>query len=262
MRFDRGLRRAMPRPYPVGYAAMPTDGFNGEKAHCRFGGVKDAGVWLTEKVLPSIIELKVRLMSIWVDNVTAYAQLGESAPCALYPDKAAFSKVSVEFLGTGQYQKKSGEETVPFTGTHFLGYHLILPQPFLYRKNFKVQPEGRLIHQKQGGGTCLWAYGAQQVEDDIHPFVVALDSMRNETFLRASSLLYWREQGIHPSEKERIFQEAFEEDEVRTFFESIEAGMSLIHLAVGLDEKGQPVSVPYRSYRLSKNFIFYKKEEK
>jgi len=59
-----------------------------------------------------------------------------------------------------------------------------------------------------------------------------------------------------------MFQDAFEEDETRTFFESIEAGMSLIHLEVGLDEKGQPLRVPYRSYRLSKNFIFYKKEEK
>lgn len=166
----------------------------------------------------------------------------------------------------GAYQEASGQGKVIFTGTRLLDYRLALPDTCLYRKNFLVQPEGRLIHRSVSetgieGIPYLWAYGGQQVGDDIHPFVFTMEALRHETFAQTSSLLYWRQQGIYPAGEEGVFQDAFEEDQTRTLCESIEAGMSLIHLDVGLDEKGQVLRVPYRSFRLSKNFIFYKKEE-
>lgn len=68
MRFDRGLRSAVLRPWPSGYVALPTDGLNVEKALCHLGGVRDSGVWLTEKGYPSIIELQVRLTPVWLEN--------------------------------------------------------------------------------------------------------------------------------------------------------------------------------------------------
>ncbi|MDF3034286.1 MAG: hypothetical protein K0R76_1240 [Alphaproteobacteria bacterium] len=265
MRFDRGLRSAMVRPYPSGYMAMPTDDGNREKAFCQFGGVKDPGVWLGEEALPAVIDLHVRLTPVWVENEEARAKLGRSAACFLYPRRSVFSKVKVEALGTGHYQKASEEGRVPFVGVHFSGYRLILPESFLYQKNFQGQPEGRLVHQDPSergadGLPCLWAYGANQVGEDIHPFVFTLESLRDETFIQASSLLFWRERGIDPFRGGGVFQDVFEEDHTRTLFESIEAGMSVIHLEVGIDERGQPFTVPYRSCRLSNNYIFYKKE--
>lgn len=266
MRFDRGLRSAMLKPYPAGYTATPTDGFNGEKAECQTGGMRDSGVWLSEeRALPSIIGIQVRLTPIWVDNDTALARCGESVACPLYPSQNVFCAVQIEATGTGHYQKASGEEKVPFIGTRFSGYRLVLPEPFLYQKNFQAQPEGRMIHQVSSegeteGAPCLWAYGAQHVEDDIHPFVFTVESVRDETVLEISSLLFWRERGIDPCEDGLVFQDTFEEDQTRTLFESIEAGMSLVHLEVGVDETGQPLKIPYRSCQLSKNFIFYKKE--
>lgn len=270
MRFDRGLRGAMARPYPSGYTALPTDDVNREKAHGQMGGVKDPGVWLEEQALPDVIELHVRLAPIWVDNEAACAKVDDSAVCFLYPCRSVFSKVRIEAAGTGYYQEAFGAERVPFTSARFSGYQLILPEPFLYQKIFQVQPEGRMIRWDSSrmapdGTPCLWAYGAQQGGEDIHPFVFTLDSIRGETFLQTSSLLFWRERGIHPhgdhGEGAAVFQDAFDEDQSRTLFESIEAGMSVIHLDVGTDERGQPLRIPYRSCRLSKNSMFYKKEE-
>lgn len=264
MRFDRGVRNSMMRPYPSGYTVASTDGFNKEKADCSMGGVKDPGVWLTEKAFPSLIELQVKLTPVWVDDETASAQLGDHAPCILYPPQSVFSHVIVEAAGVGGYQKTSGEEKIPFVGTNFLGYTLVLPKPFLYQKNFHVQPEGRNIQAIEGRQTLLWAYGAQQVGEDIHPFAFTLEPSNNETFLQGSSLLFWREKGIHPLQEEgngeTAFQDAFEEDQTRTLFESVEAGMSEIDLEAGVDEKGIPLKIPYVSCQLSKNTIFYKRK--
>lgn len=258
----------MVRPYPLGYVAASTDGFNNGKADCLLGGVKDPGVWLSEKAMPPLIELHVRLTPLWVDNPTATAQLGECASCSLYPPRNAFSHVLVEAVGTGQYQKASGEEKLPFIGVCFSGYQLVLPEPFLYQKTFLAQPAGHQINIENQETlfqrTSLWAYGAQQVGDDIHPFVFTVDSFNKETLLRPSSLLFWREQGIHPlqeqEEGEVVFLDPFEEDHARTLFESIEAGMSVIQLRIGIDEKGAPLMVAYESCRLTKNTLIYKRK--
>jgi len=111
------------------------------------------------------------------------------------------------------------------------------------------------------GVPCLWAYGARQVGDDIHPFVFAMDSLKGETVVQPFSLLYWQKQGIDPFRTEGVFQDAFEEDQTRTLCESIEAGISVIYLDVGRDEKGCVLNVPYQSFRLSENIVFYKKGE-
>lgn len=146
MRFDRGLRSAMMKPYPIGHVAAATDRFNGEDPQCQFGGVKDGGVWFGEQNLPTIIELQVRLTSLWVDNEAASAKLADNNACPLYPLQSVLSKVSVDAMGTGHYQKASGEEMVPFIGEHFLDYRLELPMPHLYQKEFLVQPKGQHIY--------------------------------------------------------------------------------------------------------------------
>lgn len=265
MRFDRGLRNAMVKLYPLGYGAISTEGFNSEDPHCAFGGVKDAGVWLGEKDLPSIIELQVRLTPIWVENDTASAKLGENKPCPLYPLQSVFSQINVTATEIGQYQKGSGEEKIPFIGNSFLNYSLDMPKPFLYKKAFLVQPEGRDIHWIPQGVPFLWAYGGSQIGDDIHPLGVTLEAMRDETILRSTSLLSWIEQGIFPFKEregrneEVSFQDDFEEEQTRTFLESIERGMAHINLIIGMDETGKPVKIPYHSYRLSKDYLYYKR---
>lgn len=229
--------------------------------------MKDPGIWLAEQALPSVIEIQVRLIPVWVDNETAFARLDENAACPLYPPQSVFSKVRVEATGVGQYQRASGEEKIPFIGTRFLDYHLNLPKPDLYQKEFLVQPEGQSVHCVSQGIPSLWAYGAQQVGDDIHPLVFTLEALRDETILRPTSLLSWREHGIFPTREgdvrseEAVFQDVFEEDQTRTLVESIEAGMSVITLEVGIDETGESLTIPYHSYRLSKNYLFYKKGE-
>jgi len=115
MRFDRGLRRAVLKPWPVGYVAAPTDGLNVEKASCQWGGVRDSGIWLTEETCPSVIALQVRLIPVWLENGTALAQVAGNHPCALYPRRSAFCEVKVEAVGIGHYQRASGEEKVIFT---------------------------------------------------------------------------------------------------------------------------------------------------
>jgi hypothetical protein len=255
MRFDRGLRNAMVKPYPLGHESACTKGFNEEDPRCVLGGVKDAGLWLDGQDLPSSIELQVRFTPVWVENGTPTAKLAENKPCPLYPPQSAFSKVNVTAVGHGQYQKASGEEKVPFVGTSFLQYSLELPRPFLFEKTFLVQPEGRSIHWTPQGVPFFWAYGGAQIGDDIHPLVVTLEAMREETVLHSISLLSLREG------KEASFQDAFEENHSQTFIESIEKGMARINLIVGVDETGKPVKIPYHSHHLSNGSLHYKRGE-
>jgi len=259
MRFDRGLRNAMMRPYPAGYEAASTKGFNTEDPLCVFGGAKDTGEWLGEEDLPSMIELHVRLTPVWVDNGTASSKLGDNKVCSLYPPQTTFSKIKIIAMGGGQYQKASGNEKIPFMGASFLHYSLDLPQPCLYEKTFLVQPEGRHIHWIPQGVLFLWAYGGAQMGDDVHPLVVTLEAIRDQTILKPTSLLSWREQDIFPGSEEVIFQDIFEEEETRTLMESIEVGRVKINLTTGVDEKGNLVKVPYHSYQLLKDSLFFKK---
>lgn len=268
MRFDRGLRSVMLKPYPLGHTAGPTDDVNEEDPRCQFGGIKDSGFWLTEDILPTIIEFKVRLIPVWVEDLVAVAQLDNNSPCLIYPPNTVFSKVRVESVGFGQYQKRFGEEKISFLGTQILGYHLDLPKPQIYEKQFLVQSQGKRIHRpSQQNHVPLWAYGAQQVGEDIHPFVFTFEATRDETRLNPTSLLYWRSQGIFPGkggETENagvVFQDNFEMDQTSTLIESIEAGMSVINLEVGIDEIGMALKIPYQSYRLSNNCMFYRRKE-
>lgn len=267
MRFDRGLRSVMMKPYPVGHTAIPTDDVNSEDPSCQFGGIKDRGSWLGDDILPTIIELCVRLIPVWIDDEVATAQLDHYTPCALYPSKSAYSKVRVEAVGFRQYQRSSGEEKIPFVGTQIIDCHLDLPKPYLYEKQFLLQADGRRIHWHSRRMISLGAYGAQQVGEDIHPFVFTLDTLRDETRLNLTSLLYWRERGIFPDREGGIesegvvFIDPFEEDQARTFLESIAAGMAVINLEIGEDETGSIVKVPYHSCQLSNNHITYKREE-
>ncbi|MBM3467886.1 MAG: hypothetical protein FJX71_00450 [Alphaproteobacteria bacterium] len=263
MRFDRGLRSATLKPYPVGYAALATDSFNGEDPHCQFGGVKDAGSWLVEQMFPSVIELHVHLTPIWLENRTATAKFDRSTYCQVYSARNVFSHVRVTFQGTGNYQKISGQENIPFLGVQFSDYVLELPGPHLYVKTFCVQPEGRAISwHLQDKGTrsehVLWAFGGLQVEDDIQPFVFTLDTLRDETIILPTSLLNWREQGL-VSSPEILFQDTWQPDEQRTLRESLEAGMSVIYLKLGVDENGENLKIPYSSYRLANGYLFYKR---
>jgi hypothetical protein len=270
MRFERGLRSTTLKPYPVGYMAVPTDDFNRDSPPYGFGDIKDSGVWLGEQDLPVVIELSVRMTPIWVENETAFATLDKSDGCYIYPLMSVFSKVLVEATGNGYYQKTSGEEKITFLGDGFLHYKLDLPQPHLYEKVFLVQGEGKTINWAPREKVVedvpfLWAYGAQQVHDDIHPLVFSLESVRNETCLRPSSLLAWRERGINPpiigalGPAITVFQDVYEEDQTRTLKESIEAGMSVIYLIIGQEERGGILRIPYYSYRFAKNFIVYKR---
>lgn len=267
MRFDRGLRNTMVKPYPLGHESVSTAGFNEEDPRCVVGGMKDAGLWLNGRDLPSSIELQVLITPMWVENRVTTAQLGENEPCQLYPPRSAFSKVSVTAMGYGQYQKTSGEEKIPFVGISILQYSLELPHPYLFEKTFLVQPEGRNIRWIPQGVPFFWAYGGAQTGDDIHPLVVTLEAVRHETALRPLSLLTLGEQGFFPlkegegKSEEASFQDVFEQDHTRTFIESIEKGMAHINLIVGVDETGKPVKIPYRSYRLSDGFLYYKKGE-
>jgi len=216
--------------------------------------------WQEQGLLPSSIEIHVALVPVWIDNQTASAQLGDASPCLLYPHHSAFSEVLVEPKGAGNYQLASGGERIPFVGTDLLGYRLVLPEP-LYRKRFRTQPEGQRI-QSNGysheGIPPLWAYGAGQVGDDIYPMAFEMDSVREETVVRAFSLLYWRKQGIYSGGL--AFQDTFEEDESCSLCESLEAGKSMIHLEAQ-DGRGKLVKIPYQSYRLENNFIFYRRQE-
>lgn len=224
-------------------------------------------MWLNGRDLPSSIELQVLITPMWVENRVTTAQLGENEPCQLYPPRSAFSKVSVTAMGYGQYQKTSGEEKIPFVGISILQYSLELPHPYLFEKTFLVQPEGRNIRWIPQGVPFFWAYGGAQTGDDIHPLVVTLEAVRHETALRPLSLLTLGEQGVFPlkegegKSEEASFQDVFEQDHTRTFIESIEKGMAHINLIVGVDETGKPVKIPYRSYRLSDGFLYYKKGE-
>lgn len=100
--------------------------------------------------------------------------------------------------------------------------------------------------------------------DDVHPLVVTLEALQQETILRPTSLLSWREQGIFPGRggnEDVAFQDIFEEDQTRTLLESIEIGMAELNLMIGVDERGQSIKIPYRSYQLSKSSLYYKRGE-
>lgn len=270
MRFERGLRSVALKPYAHGFIATPTDDVNREDPDVRFGGMKDSGIWVGDQDFPAVIELNVRVTPIWAENTTAIASLDQNASCCIYPPSSVFSKVRIEAVGSGYYQKDSGGDKIPFIGDRFLNYQLDLPNPFLYQKDFLTQPQGQRIQWNSQDSSnqeipFLWAYGAQQVEDDIHPLVFTLESVRQETCIRPSSLLLWREQGLLPRligkhiQTHSVFQDVFEQDQCRTLSESIEAGMSVIDLKIGIDETGSTLNIPYYSYGYVKNFICYKK---
>jgi hypothetical protein len=272
MRLERGLRSSSLKPYAVGHVAPPTDDVNRDIPHCQFGDVRDSGVWIGEQDYPAVIELGVCVTPLWADNKTAVATLDTNASCSLYPPLSVFSRVRIGTTGNGFYQKVSGETKTPFIGESFLNYQLDVPKPFLYQKDFRTQPEGQKIRwstqdRSPQDGPVLWAYGAQQIGDDIHPLVFTLESVREETCLRVSSLLTWRERGIFPPTVGKVepghlmFRDVFEVDQTRSLKESLEAGMSVIYLKVGIDDFGNFLRIPYRSYRFMKNFIFYKKGE-
>ena len=270
MRFEKGLRSVSLKALPLGYGAPPTDDFNNENSTFRLGGIKDGGVWLTGEDLPHIIEVGVRITPIWIENETAIAVHHKSASCQIYPAKSTFSKVCVEAMPSGYFQKVSGDGKIPFIGDSLLQYKLDFPKPYLYEKKFLTQCQGQKVflgsqENNDEALPCLWAYGGQQVGNDIHPFVFSLESIRQTTCIRPSSLLTWRERGIYPSfiapssYKESGFQDTFHEDQIRTLIESIEAGQSVIHVMIGRDETGKPLRMAYDSYRFAKNFILYKK---
>ena len=270
MRFEKGLRSVRLKIHPLGYGAPPTDDFNYESPNYRLGGMKDRGVSLTDEDLPLILALGVRMTPVWVENETAIATHLKSTSCQIYPAKSIFSKVCVDATGSGYFQKSSGDEKINFVGDSLSEYKLDLPKPYLYEKIFLTQKEGQRINLGSLGDKdevfpCLWAYGGQQVGDDIHPFVFSLDSVRHTTFIRPSSLLIWRERGITPSDvtsssyREFGFQETFQDDQTRTLMQSIEAGQSVIYLVMGHDETGEALRTAYNSYGFAKNFILYKK---
>ena len=91
----------------------------------------------------------------------------------------------------------------------------------------------------------------------MRPFVFMLQPNGKKTVVQASSLSVWRKTGV-PLEGDG-FQDAFEEDQTRSFCESIEAGMSVIYLEA--TEKGQTAGIPYQSCRIEDNVIFYEKRE-
>lgn len=266
MRFDRGLRSLGIKPYPQGYLATPTDNINKEAPHFQLGNIKDEGIWLTHKDMPGIIQLQVQIIPVWIMNDAAQAKLDNNALCSLYPPQSTLSCVRLEATGHGFYQKYSGEEKIPFFGNRILEFNLDLPSPVLYQKIFLVQPQGHVI-QELSGKTSLWAYGGAQIGEDFHPMVCSLSSLQENTLVQPSSLLFWREKGIAPNEKqiegqsEIFFQDSFTEDQTRTFLESLESGMSEIKLEIGINEKGRPLTTSYFSFNLSGNNVFYKRKE-
>jgi hypothetical protein len=267
VRFDKGLRGSALKPYPPGYRAPPTDDINTEEPTLQFGGIKDGGVWLTDQTLPSVIELSVRLDSIWVNSIPpVLVQWGDDALIKLYPPKDALSCVQVIYTGTGCYQNQSGEAEIVFIGNHLSDYTLELPAPYLYQQDFAHQLPGHTIHwMPQSHQLPLWAYGGRTVEDDVQPFVFTVGSMRQESSVTPSSLLYWREQGIvppaggHINGQEVIFQDRIPQDQTYSFQESIEAGRAAIRLKIGIDEQGEDVSISYHSFRFSKNRLSFQK---
>jgi hypothetical protein len=270
MRFDRGLRSLALKPYPIGYIAASTDDINPDIPKCQFGKSQSGGVWVGDHETPDLLGLQVYLSPIWVDNETSWASIAENRPCLLYPSKSVYSKVCIGLKGNRYYQMSTQEEPMPFMGDMVLTYQLSLPKPFLYLKEFIIQPKGLNIScqeepEHQGAVPRLWAYGAQQIDDDIHPIVFSLDCVREETILAPSSLVSWRERGVIPQPAGGLrqgsggFQDAYEEDQTRTLRESLEAGLSIIHLILGVDEIGKPLMIPYYSYRFAKNTIHYKK---
>lgn len=270
MRLDRGLRSASFMQNATGYSAPPTDEFNLEEPQLQMGGIKDQGIWIDEQDYPTNIELCVRMTPIWLDNKPASAKLDNYAACQIYPSRSVFFRVKVETAGIGYFQKTSGGEKLSFVGERFLDYELDLPKPHLYQKDFLIQPDHQSIHWRtevQQNPFALWAYGGQQVGDDIHPFVFTLESFREQTSLKASSLPSWRERGVVPKivgqteHASSAIQDIFTIDQTRTLKESIEAGMSVIHLKVGTDDSGIVVKVPYHSFRFAKNYISYKRGE-
>jgi hypothetical protein len=271
IRFDKGLRGRALKPNPSGYSAPPTDDVNAEDPCLQLGGIKDGGVWLTDQDLPAIIDLSVRLNAIRVDSIpSALVQLGDHAPVPLYARHSAFAALQVVYAGTGRYQKQSGDEGIAFIGNRLSGDTLELPAPCLYQKDFPHQRPGQHIrwmpqHGGQGGILPLWAYGGRKVGEDVQPFVFTVEGLRQETSLIPRSLLYWREQGITPPEggwtgqEEAVFQDAFSHDQTLSFQESIEAGKATLQLKVGSNERGEAVTVPYQSFRFSKNWLSYQR---
>lgn len=85
--------------------------------------------------------------------------------------------------------------------------------------------------------------------------------------MHPTSLVSWRERGVFPGTEgeegslEVIFQDVFKADQTQTLLESIEAGLSVIYLELGVDNKGGTLKIPYYSYRLSKGCLFYKRGE-
>jgi hypothetical protein len=270
MRLERGIRSAALKPYPVGYLAPTTDEFNTEEPYLRMGGIKDLGVWIDEENFPIVIDLCVRITPFWAENSTATIALDSNEPCLIYPSNSVFSRVNIDFTGNGFYQKISGGEKVSFIGVSLLDYELEIPQPNLYQKVFLTQSYDQNIHwqtldKNLQASPPLWAYGAQQVLDDIHPFVFGLEGIRHATCLRASSLLTWRERGIlpiitdHNERGNNVFQDRYALDQTRSLKESIEAGMSIVTLKIGIEGGGNILSIKYRSFRFVNNIISYKK---
>lgn len=255
MRFDRGLRSTMMKPYPTGHVALSTDGWITEKPSCHWGNIPDKGVWPNAKDLPVMIELQVKLTPIWIEDLTATAALANYLPCFIYPSHSLYASVRVSATGVGFYQNTSGEAKIPFLGKELLDYHLDCSLPFLYEKKFQIQSKSKEISWSMNETTHqtpLWAHGGQQIDDDIHPFVFMLNQTNEQTQLQ--SIPYFQ---IH--QESVFFQDSFDPDETRTLIQSLEAGMASIHLHLGIDDQGETLKIPYHSYHLSKNFLSFKK---
>jgi hypothetical protein len=268
MRLDRGLRSAALKPYPAGYEAPSTDDVNHETPNCAFGGLSDPGVWVGDDDAPAIVGLNVRVIPFWAENLTASAKLDESLACPIYPPQSVLGKVRIEATREGFYQYSSGAEKMPFIEGRFLDYELELPLPHLYQKDYLIQPQGMHIHwnsqvKPNEDVPYLWAFGAQQIGDDIHPILFSLEIVREQTHIISNSLLFWQERGVTPTligqNQDSMIQDIFEIDQTRTLKESLEAGQSVIKLKIGKDETGYVSSVSYISYRLENNVILYMK---
>lgn len=268
MRFDRGIRSFIGKPFPSGYFAPPTEASDQITSPYEIGREKDGGIWLENDALPSLLKLYVRVTPTWVDRVMPSVQFDDSKPCWLYQDQRCISSVQVDYAGKGEYQISAGKTTMPFQGTQFLGFEL--GGPFLLlQKTFQVQSAGHDIHWDFKGinkeTIPLWAYGGQQRGEDILPFVFTLEESNDLTHVSLTTLSYWHEQGISLpqggclNQQTIIYKDSFTPDEACSLKGSFEAGRSFVSLILGRDEKGAAVAIPYHSYRFSNGFVFYKR---
>ena len=267
MRFERGLRGIALKSYPAGYAAIPTEDVNKDTPQLHIGEGKDSGVWLEGQEFPSTIELVVCVIPIWVKNETASGMFIKSAKCSIYSAKDIYSGIEIYTKGSGTFYKSNDERGEIVEG-RFLCYQLEIPRPCLYHKEFLTQEIGKEIHYAPGEETVpfLWAYGGGEIDGDIHPFVFSLESIRDETVVRTSSLLHWREHSILPPLIGEVLvnkspiQDSFAKAQTLTLKESIEAGECRIHLKIGVDERGVELKIPYSSISFANNTIIYKRE--